>query len=340
MKTRLMAAATALSTSVLLLAAPSVFAGHGGGHGGGGLVGGGGGGRGNPGYSGGYSRGVSGYSGYSNYSSGLRGYPGGGLGRVYSGYGQRSYSPQSSYSGRVHSSYPSHRAATSGRQFYSSQKSSGQHVNRSQPTLNQSNRFAKSEQLRGAYGNRSVQRNARTGFVSKTNLTTRDGQNHQGNWARNNSSNKNRFGQQTQDRLRNWQGHRSNFAEASQRNHEHHDGHHHNHDWWHHHCGAIILVDWGWWGWWDGWWYPAWGYDPYYSYYAYDGPIYGYDGLPPDEVIANVQGELQSLGYYSYGIDGILGPLTREALMRYQRDRGLPVTGAIDPETVGSLGLG
>jgi hypothetical protein len=334
-----MAAAAVLSTSVLLLAAPSVFAGHGGGHGGGGFSGGGHAG-GNRGYSGGvagYSSGLHNYSGGPmGYSGTLRGYTGGGFTHIYSRNGQSYGTSQ----GHIYSSRPAARTVTSSRQFYSSQKSSGQHVNRSQPALNQSNRFAKSEQLRGAYGNRSVQRNARTGFVSKTNLTTRDGQNHQGNWARNNPNNKNRFDQQTQDRLRNWQGHRSNFAEASQRHHEDHDGHHHDHDWWHHRCGAIILVDWGWWGWWDGWWYPAWGYDPYYSYYAYDGPIYGYDGLPPDEVIANVQSQLQGLGYYSYGIDGVLGPLTREALMRYQRDSGLPVTGAIDPETVGSLGLG
>ena len=122
--------------------------------------------------------------------------------------------------------------------------------------------------------------------------------------------------------------------------HHDHDGHHHHdHDWWEHHCGSIVWVDWGWWGWWDGWWYPAWGYDPYYSYYAHDGPLYGYDGLPPDEVIANAQSELQRLEYYSYAVDGILGPLTQEALRRYQHGRGLPMTGTVDSETVGLLGL-
>jgi len=68
--------------------------------------------------------------------------------------------------------------------------------------------------------------------------------------------------------------------------------------------------------------------------------IYGYDGLLPDEVVANVQSELQRRGYYSYAVDGIMGPLTQEALSRYQRDRGLPLTGAVDQTTVGSLGLG
>ena len=117
------------------------------------------------------------------------------------------------------------------------------------------------------------------------------------------------------------------------------DRHHHDHDWWRHHCDAIVFVGGGFWGWYDGWWYPAWGYDPYYSYYDYNGPIYGYDGLQPDEVIADVQAALQQLGYYAYAVDGVLGPATEAAIANYQRDYGLPVTGAIDPPTVRSLGL-
>jgi hypothetical protein len=77
------------------------------------------------------------------------------------------------------------------------------------------------------------------------------------------------------------------------------------------HCAAIILVGAGYWGWYDRWWYPAWGYDPSYSYYDYDEPIYAYDELPPDEVIATLQDELQRLGYYSGPIDGVLGPVSR-----------------------------
>jgi peptidoglycan hydrolase-like protein with peptidoglycan-binding domain len=68
--------------------------------------------------------------------------------------------------------------------------------------------------------------------------------------------------------------------------------------------------------------------------------IYGYDSLPPDEVVANIQSELQRCGYYYDAVDGILGPRTQEALIRYQRDHGLPVTGGIDQETVAALGLG
>jgi len=146
---------------------------------------------------------------------------------------------------------------------------------------------------------------------------------------------KSRLALQTSARLRNWNGNVSTTAQAHQ-NHWNNCHHHHDHDWWHDHCIAFIFWDWGWWGWWDGWWYPAWGYDPY-SYYAYNEPIYGYDGLSPEQIIASVQGALQELGYYTYAIDGQMGPLTRSAIARYQRDHRLPITSGIDPATLGSL---
>ncbi len=91
----------------------------------------------------------------------------------------------------------------------------------------------------------------------------------------------------------------------------------------------------------NGYWYPAWGYNPSYQYYAYDAPIYvGKQALPPDRVIANVQGILQSEGYYRGEVDGLLGPLTREALLGYQTDHGLYATAVIDEPTLQSLDLG
>ena len=102
----------------------------------------------------------------------------------------------------------------------------------------------------------------------------------------------------------------------------------------------IVWSGWGWWGWNDGWWYPALGYDPYYSYYASDDPILAYDGLSPDQIIANVQNALQAEGYYPYAADGVMGPLTQEALANYQRDHGLAVTSAIDEPTLLALGFG
>ncbi len=148
---------------------------------------------------------------------------------------------------------------------------------------------------------------------------------------------RNRLDPQTSTRLRNWSGNRDSTAQA-RLNHANHCQHHHGSNWWRNHCAAIIFFDWGWWGWYDGWWYPAWGYDPS-SYYGYNEPIYGYDGLSPDQIVASVQAQLQQLGYYSYAADGRMGPLTRAAIARYQRDHLLPITSGIDPATLGSLGI-
>jgi Putative peptidoglycan binding domain len=91
----------------------------------------------------------------------------------------------------------------------------------------------------------------------------------------------------------------------------------------------------------NGYWYPAWGYDPSAAYYAYDGPIYvGQRAEPPDKVIADVQAVLQEMGYYRGEVDGLLGPLTREALTAYQAEQGLMTTAVIDQPTLDSLGMG
>ena len=91
----------------------------------------------------------------------------------------------------------------------------------------------------------------------------------------------------------------------------------------------------------NGYWYPAWGYSPQEEYYAYDAPIYvGKRAEPPDRIIASVQATLQEMGYYRGEVDGLLGPLTREALTGYQRDQGLTVTAVMDQPTLDSLGMG
>ena len=125
-----------------------------------------------------------------------------------------------------------------------------------------------------------------------------------------------------------------NFTDACRRHRDHHDR-----DWWRNHCHTIILIGGGFYAWDLGYWYPAYGYDSYYSNYSYDGPIYGYDGLSPDQIIANVQYALQQLGYFSEAVDGVLGPITRDAIADYQLDNGLPVTGAIDRPTLVALGF-
>jgi hypothetical protein len=112
----------------------------------------------------------------------------------------------------------------------------------------------------------------------------------------------------------------------------------HDQVWWKRHHNRIVFVYGGWYYWNAGWWYPAWGYAPN-AYYAYDGPIYAYNDLPPDQVIANVQAALQQQGYYHGEVDGLLGPLTREAITGYQRDHALYETAAIDQPTLESLGM-
>jgi len=112
----------------------------------------------------------------------------------------------------------------------------------------------------------------------------------------------------------------------------------HDRSWWRSHCNRIVFVNAGWYYWNAGYWFPAWGYDPYVTY-AYDGPIYGYNGLSPDQVTVNVQEQLARVGYYDGPIDGLLGPMTREAIAAYQADNGLAITSAIDEPTLAALGL-
>ncbi len=115
----------------------------------------------------------------------------------------------------------------------------------------------------------------------------------------------------------------------------------HDQGWYHSHYNRVELVGGGYYYWNNGYWYPAWGYSPAAEYYAYDAPIYvGQKAEPPDKVIADVQAVLQQMGYYKGEVDGLLGPLTREALTGYQADQGLVATAVIDEPTLDSLGMG
>ena len=290
----------AIFSAALCWCGNSAFAG---GHGGGGSGGHGGGGGHGP-------------SGSMSGSS-ARGYPAGMRG-----------SPAGSY--RVYGPY-SARVGTMDRQYPAASRSGSIHHTGIGQAGNQS---------RYLTGNSTSRRNgsgtkARAATTREDKVRTASGIGSQ----QNQNAVRNRWDQQARDQVHRGNSRHSNVAEARQRHSDWRHGHH-GHDWWRHHCDTIILIDWGYWGWADGWWYPAWGYDPYYSYYEYDGPIYGSNGVPPDEVVANVQSELQQQGYFSYAVDGVLGPLTQEALSRYQRDHRLPISGTIDPATVGSLGLG
>ena len=127
-----------------------------------------------------------------------------------------------------------------------------------------------------------------------------------------------------------------------------------DHVWHGHHCrfinGSWAIFDFGFYPWW-GYGYP---YD-YYSPYDYYTPGY-YDpnGYDDDEyydqkdyssdqsagsTVADAQEQLAQQGYYRGEIDGIFGPETRRAIVRYQRNHGLRVTGGLTKDTLQALGL-
>jgi hypothetical protein len=107
--------------------------------------------------------------------------------------------------------------------------------------------------------------------------------------------------------------------------------------------------------------YPYGGYyDGGYSYNGYDESAYYDNGsynnsYAPNEYspsedsnqqqsqtdsrVGDVQSALARTGYYDGPIDGRLGETTRKALRRYQRDRGLKVTGSIDQGVIEALRL-
>lgn len=60
-------------------------------------------------------------------------------------------------------------------------------------------------------------------------------------------------------------------------------------------------------------------------------------GTAPQARVAEYQRLLKEAGYYRGAIDGIPGPLTRQAILRFQRDQGLAVDGVVGPSTLAAL---
>src|SRR5207302_11255255 len=92
------------------------------------------------------------------------------------------------------------------------------------------------------------------------------------------------------------------------------------------------------------------GYDPgvydQSNYYGQGGYNYNYDqggnnsfNQSSQLSVADLQDQLARAGYYHGQIDGVLGPETRHALLRYQSDKGLRMTGSLTMETRQSLGM-
>ncbi|UEM02585.1 peptidoglycan-binding protein [Skermanella rosea] len=57
------------------------------------------------------------------------------------------------------------------------------------------------------------------------------------------------------------------------------------------------------------------------------------------DAVRTIQGRLKQLGLYAGETDGIWGESTQAALERFQRDRGLQVTGTVTPNTLTTMGL-
>jgi Putative peptidoglycan binding domain len=55
--------------------------------------------------------------------------------------------------------------------------------------------------------------------------------------------------------------------------------------------------------------------------------------------VKKVQETLRDNGHYRGGVDGVLGLRTRAGIRAYQRAEDLPVTGELDAETAGKLGV-
>jgi hypothetical protein len=198
-----------------------------------------------------------------------------------------------------------------------------------------------------------------------------------GGFARNNSVIRNRTGGagQFQNRNRlapNWRNHV--VAQHSANWHRDWD-HHHDHFF---HGQRFVFIDGFWWGfglgfnpwWWD---YPYYGYGYPYNYgyyqngydngYGYNDPS-GYDeqggyqngyddqsGYQPgnqngygnqqsaNSSVAAAQDRLTQEGFYRGQIDGVLGPETRHAIVRFQTKHGLGISGELTTETLNAMGL-
>jgi hypothetical protein len=129
----------------------------------------------------------------------------------------------------------------------------------------------------------------------------------------------------------------------------------HDHNWHGHRChfhnGFWFIYDpFPFYPYWYGYPYDYYASDPYYTSSYYDSGSYPVEEYAPgpntnqseysgDARVSDVQSALAREGYYDGAIDGVLGPATRNALRRYQRDHGLDATGGITSGTIHALRL-
>ena len=222
-------------------------------------------------------------------------------------------------------------------------------VNANARTRTYRDRNISSNQRVGTFRDRNISRNERVNVRNNNNVTVNRRNNMTVNRRNNVTVNRERNMALNRDRNvmvnrnrsvtvnNNWRG--SQFAGRNYSAFRNYHRQWHDRGWWSSHFSTIVFVGGGWWYWDSGYWFPAWGYAPY-AYYPYDGPIYtGYAGLGPDRVTIEVQSQLQRDGYYAGPIDGVLGPMTRQAIANFQADHGLAVTASVDEPTLDTLGI-
>ena len=71
----------------------------------------------------------------------------------------------------------------------------------------------------------------------------------------------------------------------------------------------------------------------------YSQGVYDTSDQSTDSTVASAQAQLAKQGYYRGKIDGVFGPETRRAIVRYQSDHDLSVTGRLNADTLRTLGL-
>jgi peptidoglycan hydrolase-like protein with peptidoglycan-binding domain len=69
----------------------------------------------------------------------------------------------------------------------------------------------------------------------------------------------------------------------------------------------------------------------------YPGDQHSYNMSSSTDRVRFAQQELQEHGYYKGPVDGVLGPQTKQALQRFQRDNNLRVTASLDRATLDKL---
>ena len=316
----------ALLASAALIA-PAQAGGH---HGGGGGFAGGGGGGGRSGGGGHFGGGArfSGGGGGGHFGGGRFGAPG----PRFSAMGGSSSFRQHSMNGG---------AAMGTRRFASGDFNGGSRMTRFADRANRPGRIANSTGIQnqagtrfgnnrhdrlGQTGNRVGERN---GAFRNRDGQVRNGNNLPANWRNHVAGQRSANWQRNWDRNRDhfWHGHRCRFVD-----------------------GSWFIFDFGFP------WYPyGYPYDYYaddYYPYQYDGGVYegdqgdyygqgAYDSSDEyaGSTVSAAQAQLSSQGYYQGKIDGVYGAATRRAVMRYQSDHGLRVTGSLTTDTLEALGL-